>query len=206
MRMPEKGLYAITDYDRLSHAVILGKSREILRAGTALLQFRNKKDKAVKLIQQARDLRILCRDFNVPFIVNDNLELALTIDADGIHIGEEDINYDEARRQLGNHKIIGISCYNDFKRATLAASSGADYIAFGAFFPTYSKKKTVRAKMTLLKEARGLNLPLVAIGGITPENGRSLLDAGADFLAVISGLYQAENSYNAARSYIKLFN
>jgi thiamine-phosphate pyrophosphorylase len=207
MKLPPCGLYAITDYDRLRHQEILDKTREILSAGAVLLQFRNKTAENAQLEKQAMDLKSLCAEFNVPLIVNDNLTLARTIDADGLHIGKDDADFKEARDQLGDQKIIGISCYNDIHRARTAVSEGADYIAFGSFFRTSSKDNTVKADISLLRRASlDLDLPVVAIGGITTDNAHILVEAGADYLAVISGLYQAENCFGTAEQYIQIIN
>ncbi|NIN61081.1 MAG: thiamine phosphate synthase [Gammaproteobacteria bacterium] len=207
MKLPPCGLYAITDYDRLTHQEILDKTREILSAGAVLLQFRNKTGEYAQLEKQAMDLKSLCVEFNVPLIVNDNLTLARTIDADGLHIGKDDADLKEARDQLGDQKIIGISCYNDIHRAHTADAKGADYIAFGSFFRTSSKDNTVKADISILRQASlGLDLPVVAVGGITTDNAYTLVEAGADYLAVISGLYQAENCFRTAEQYIQIIN
>jgi thiamine-phosphate pyrophosphorylase len=205
--LPSKGLYAITDCKNLNTEQLIYKTELILQAGVALLQYRNKHDDYSVRESQAHELKSLCDKFNVPFIINDDIELALAVHADGIHLGQEDIDCGEARALFDQQIIIGISCYNDLDRADMGKNNGASYIAFGAFFPTLTKNNTVQAEPGLITKAKQrLELPIVAIGGITPENGGALIDAGADFLAVVSGIYGADDPEHAVRSYLKLFN
>jgi thiamine-phosphate pyrophosphorylase len=205
--MPPKGLYAITDCINLNTEQLIYKTELILQAGVAMLQYRSKHDDYSVRESQAHELKSLGDKFNVPFIINDDIELALAVHADGIHLGQEDIDCGEARALFDQQIIIGISCYNDLNRAVKAENMGASYIAFGAFFPTLTKHNTVKAEPELIRNAKQrLELPVVAIGGITPENGGALIDAGADFLAVVSGIYGADDPEHAVRSYLKLFN
>jgi thiamine-phosphate pyrophosphorylase len=202
--LPSKGLYAITDCINLTTEQLIYKTELILKAGVAMLQYRNKHDDDSVRKSQAGDLKKLCDTFNVPLIINDDVKLALEIHADGIHLGKEDAHYITSS---GQKMIIGISCYNDLDRAAMAENMGASYIAFGAFYPTSTKNNTVKAEPELIRKAKQiLKLPVVAIGGITPENGSVLLDAGADFLAVVSGVYSADNPEAAVKSYLKLFH
>lgn len=205
--LPGKGLYAIADDLNLTSDELLEKTEQILDNGTVMLQYRNKdRDPALRQ-SRAASLQKLCRRFNVPFIVNDDIELARILNADGVHLGRNDTACRKARIMLGPASIIGISCYNDLERALVMEHSGASYVAFGAFFPTRTKTDPVKAEPELLRTAKQkLTLPIVAIGGITPENGRTLIEAGADFLAVISGLYAAADSAVATRNYVRLFN
>lgn len=204
--LPAKGLYAITDCEKLATELLISKTEQILRSGAAMLQYRNKYDDFVTRESQAGKLKILCDKYNVPFIINDDIELAAAINADGVHLGKDDHSCEQAVALFGGQKIIGISCYNDLGRAMAAENTGASYIAFGAFFPTNTKKDTVRADPELIREAKQrFKLPVVAIGGITPENGKLLIDAGADFLAVISGIYSRDVTETAFRSYVNLF-
>lgn len=205
--LPGKGLYAITDNLNLTTGELIDKTEQILGNGAVMLQYRNKdRDPAIRQ-SQAASLQKLCRRFNVPFIVNDDIELARTINADGVHLGRDDTSCRKARIMLGPASIIGISCYNDLERALVMEHSGASYVAFGAFFPTRTKTDTVKADPELLQTAKQkLTLPIVAIGGITPENGNALIDAGADFLAVVGGLYAAADAAVATRNYVRLFN
>ena len=199
------GLYAITDCENITTDDLLVKTTQILDTGITLLQYRNKtKDKQQKKIL-AEKLQLLYTEYQTPFIVNDDIALAKEINADGVHLGKDDTDIDIARQQLGN-KIIGISCYNDYDRAFTAKQNGADYIAFGAFFSSPTKPNAVKAGVNLITTAKKeLSLPVVAIGGITPENGETLVDAGVDFLAVISGLYLASNTTEATLAYNNLF-
>lgn len=204
--LPEKGLYVITDCEHLDTDTLIRKSEDILNAGAAMLQYRNKDDNSVIKRDQARKLQELCRKYHVPFIINDDIELAHILDADGIHIGLGDINCKKARIILGPDSIIGVSCYNDMERAINMQNAGASYVAFGAFFPTLTKAYTVKADLDLIRRAkRLLNLPVVAIGGITPENGDSLINVGADFLAVISSVYKPQDSIETTRALVQLF-
>lgn len=206
MRFEIKGLYAITDTANLSSEIMLTRTEEILRAGANLLQYRNKQADENTRITEAEQLRELCRQFSVPLIINDDIALAVQIGADGVHLGKTDSTIADARKRLGDNAMIGCSCYNNLDRAQQAAKSGADYIAFGAFFPSPTKPEAAHATPDIIQTAKQkFKLPVVAIGGITPENGRSLIDAGADMLAVISGIYASKTPFNTATKYIDLF-
>ena len=203
-----KGLYAITDTDNLSTEIMLSKTEEILRAGARFLQYRNKQVQVGEVTRntEAIQLRELCRQFSVPLIINDDITLAIEVNADGVHLGKNDSSLSDARERLGNKAIIGCSCYNDLDRAVNAVNDGVDYIAFGAFFPSPTKPDAVHAAPDIILRAKQqFALPVVAIGGITPENGQTLIDAGADMLAVISGLYRSEDSLDITTKYVNLF-
>lgn len=200
-----KGLYAITP-DCADTADLRRRARLALAGGACVLQYRNKTADAALRLTQAAALRELAHEFAVPFIVNDDVRLAAQVDADGVHLGAADGGLGAARTVLGKHRTIGISCYNRISLAREAASGGADYVAFGAFFSSGVKPAAVRADAGLLLQARAeLALPLVAIGGITPQNGASLVQAGADALAVISALFDAADIQSAAQEFSKLF-
>ena len=206
MRLELKGLYAITDTEQLSSEKMLHKTEEILRAGAKLLQYRNKQADQDTRLTEARQLAVLCKQFTVPLIINDDVALAMKVGADGVHLGKSDSSIADTRDRLGNKAIIGVSCYNDMERANDAVIAGAYYLAFGAFFPSPTKPKAVQATPEIIQKAKKqFDLPIVAIGGITPENGQSLIEAGADMLAVISGLYASETPFNATTKYIDLF-
>jgi thiamine-phosphate pyrophosphorylase len=148
----------------------------------------------------------VCRQHGVLFIINDDVTLAKETRADGVHLGREDVPLAEARKLLGTRAIIGVSCYNELARAQAAQKQGADYVAFGRFFPSRTKPQAVQANLDLLREAkRKLHIPVVAIGGITPENGASLIAAGADALAVIEGVFGQADVRAAAERYARLF-
>jgi thiamine-phosphate pyrophosphorylase len=146
----------------------------------------------------------MCREYAVPFIVNDDVALALECGADGVHLGRDDGALSAARAALRG-KLLGASCYDSLPAARAAVAAGADYIAFGSVFPSPTKPAAVRAPLTLFSEARSLGVPLVAIGGITLQNAPQLLAAGADSLAVISDLFEAPDIRERARAYAMLF-
>ncbi|RFC32374.1 MAG: thiamine-phosphate pyrophosphorylase [Candidatus Nitrotoga sp. SPKER] len=201
-----KGVYAITpdyaDTINLLHHVRLAVAGEV-----QILQYRNKSANATQRLKQAHALRKLTREFAIPFIVNDDAQLAAQVDADGVHLGIADGSVDAARAILGRHKIIGISCYNRLSLAQDAIHAGADYVAFGAFFPSTTKPNAAVADIELLQQARAtLPVPLVAIGGITLNNAAALVHAGADALAVISALFAAKDITLTAKKLSALFN
>jgi thiamine-phosphate pyrophosphorylase len=198
------GLYAITP-DEPNTAELLDKVRLVLSGGASVLQYRNKAADAVLRRQQARALRELTHEFSVPLIINDDVLLAQQIDADGVHLGGEDGSVIAARAQLGRSKLIGLSCYNRLALAHEAVQQGADYVAFGSFFASLVKRNAVAASPDLLRQARrDISVPLVAIGGITVDNGAQLLEAGADALAVISAVFGAADIQGIARQFSNL--
>ncbi len=198
------GLYAITP-EASDTARLLGQTREVLQGGARVLQYRNKQGNAAQRLMQASALRALTREYGVVLIINDDAELARQVQADGVHLGGEDVSVAAARAILGADKIIGVSCYNELNLAHNAVRQGANYVAFGAFFASTVKPEALVATLDLLKRARReIALPIVAIGGITLDNGAALLDVGADALAVISALYGAEDIEFAARQFTNL--
>ncbi|MGC1547873.1 MAG: thiamine phosphate synthase, partial [Rhodanobacter sp.] len=144
-------------------------------------------------------------EHNVPLIINDDIVLALEVSADGVHLGEDDGDIAEARNTLGKRAIIGVSCYDSLDRAQKAVTSGADYVAFGAFFPSPTKPHARQASIELLGQSAALGVPRVAIGGITPDNGAPLVEAGADYLAVVSAVFAATDVRTAARRFANLY-
>ncbi|HSH29878.1 MAG TPA: thiamine phosphate synthase [Thiohalobacter sp.] len=201
------GLYAITDPDLLPDDRLVDAVTAALAGGARAIQFRDKRPEASLKLELARALNTLCREHGALFLVNDDADLAAAAGAHGVHLGREDAPVAAARERLGREAVIGVSCYNELDRAHHAARLGADYVAFGRFFPSRTKPQAVGAEPALLRAARReLDLPLVAIGGITPENGGLLLEAGADMLAVIHGLFGAEDIATAARRYATLFS
>lgn len=204
--LPPKGLYAITDCDNLDTQQLLDSTAAILANGAVLLQYRNKYDPPAAKQDKAEKIQALCREFNVPLIINDDVQLARSLRADGVHLGKDDTDCRKARIMLGPECIIGVSCYNELQRAITAVHDGASYVAFGAFFPTNSKQQTVPADISLVRKAReALSVPLAAIGGITPQNGGQLVAAGVNYLAVISGLYASSDPARTTRQYVNLF-
>ncbi|BCT92676.1 thiamine-phosphate synthase [Lysobacter helvus] len=198
----ERGLYLVTPDDPDRDA-LLARVQPLLPA-CACLQYRNKQADAALRRAQATALADACRAAGVPFIVNDDARLAADLGA-GVHLGEHDGSLAAARALVGDDAIIGVSCYDTLDRARQAAAAGADYIAFGAFFPSTTKPNARRASLSLLRDAAPLGLPRVAIGGITPDNARPLVDAGADLIAVVSGVFDAPDPLAAARACQALF-
>jgi thiamine-phosphate pyrophosphorylase len=196
------GLYAITNGPR---ADLLEATHAALLGGARILQYRDKTHEPERRLEEARTLVQLCAQFEVPLIVNDDVDLALASGAAGVHLGEGDISIGAARDRLGAGAIIGMSCYDSLQRAREAADAGADYLAFGAFFPSPTKPHARRATLELLREARAFGLPLVAIGGITSDNGGPLIEAGADYLAAISAVFDATDVHSAAQRFTTLF-
>ena len=191
--MPTRGLYVITDYGKLDPLALIGKTEKILAAGISILQYRDKSEDQARRLDTAQKLGELCNRAGTIFLINDDVQLAIETGADGVHLGRDDCPFTEARALLGDDAIIGISCYNEIQAARAAQLQGADYIAFGAFYPTRTKTGTVQARPELLTQAKSeLTVPVAAIGGITPDNGRTLVEAGADMLAVISSVYEVD--------------
>ena len=203
--MNVKGLYALTP-DCVDTVDLLKRVKLALAGGVHVLQYRNKiADTEMQLIQ-AQALRKLTRDSNVIFIINDDPQLAAKVDADGVHLGATDGEVAAARALLGDNKLIGVSCYNQLQLALNAVATGADYVAFGAFFSSSVKPNAAVATLTLLREARAaLAVPIVAIGGINAANGSELVRAGADALAVISAVFEAPDIKLATQQLSKLF-
>lgn len=201
--MTRRGLYLITpdddDSDRLIERVAA-----VLPAGPALLQYRNKRAEGPRRFDEARALKALCDAAAVPLVINDDWRLALAIDAAGAHLGETDGDLAEARA-AAPRLLLGASCYDDIDRARHAAAAGADYLAFGAFFPTPTKVTTRRATPDLLVAAAALRRPRVAIGGLTPDNAAPLVAAGADLLAVVGAVFDARDPLAAAMRFNALF-
>ena len=201
---PSRGLYAVTP-DEPDTNRLLARVETVLRAGASWLQYRNKAASEDLRAEQALALQSLCSRSKVPLIINDDWALAAAVGAAGAHLGEDDGELALARHELGAGAILGASCYNDLKLARQAAFAGATYIAFGAFFASPTKPNARQASPDLLREAAALGLPRVAIGGITPDNARPLLEAGADLIAVISGVFEAPDPTAATRAYLSCF-
>lgn len=201
-----RGLYAIADTSLLDRTRLLQAAALAIEGGARVLQYRDKSGVHAQRTQDLRALIALGHSHGVPIIVNDDVALAAEAGAAGVHLGRADMGLAQARGALGAQALIGISCYNELERALAAEAGGADYVAFGSFFPSPTKPQAVRATIALLRSAKArLRLPVVAIGGITPENGRALVAAGADALAVIHGLFAAHDIRHAAERYAALF-
>lgn len=203
---PMRGLYLVTpDWD--DSARLFSAVDAALAGRPALLQYRNKSTDVARRLNEASRLAALCRRAGVPFIVNDDLELALRVEADGVHLGRDDGALEIARERLGADRMLGVTCYNDVLRAENVAALGADYVAFGAMFPSPSKPQAVVATPAVLSLARQrCAVPVAAIGGITLENAAPLVAAGADLLAVISDVFMAADVAARAAAYGALFD
>lgn len=199
-----RGLYAIVDGDYLTPAEMPQRLQPVLDAGCRIVQYRDKQADANRRYQCAVALQAQCQRAGASFIVNDDLELALRLGC-GVHLGSDDGDIAAARQRLGSEAIIGASCYNQLSLAESAVKNGVSYIAFGAFFNSATKPNAVVATTDLLQQAQQLNCPIVAIGGITPDNSAPLVAAGADMLAVISNLWQASDLRQRVQRYQQLF-
>lgn len=199
-----RGLYLLTP-DEIDTARLLARVAPVLPHAT-WLQYRNKRADDALRRTQVQALLPLCRATGVPLIVNDDWRLAADAGADGAHLGRDDGALGEARAALGEEAILGASCYADIARAQTAVAAGASYVAFGAFFPSPTKPDAPLANKALLRDASLPPVPRVAIGGITPDNARQLAAAGADLVAVISGVFDARHPAAAARAYRAAFD
>ena len=203
---PLRGLYAITDSLLTPPDTLLAQVTAAVRGGAVLIQYRDKQASASQRRARAGKLAELCRQLQVPLVINDDLELATRLGT-GVHLGHEDGDVASARRQLAPAALLGVSCYNELERARAAVSAGASYVAFGRFFPSRSKPQASAANTSLLQAARTtLPVPVVAIGGVTPDNGAELVAAGADLLAAIEGVFGSADAGLAARRYARLFD
>lgn len=207
-RFPLRGLYAITDSLLMpDDASLLSKIEQALRGGTRIVQYRDKSDDHSKRLRQARALKALCQQYNVPLIINDDVALAEACGADGVHLGRSDGQIEAARTRLGPDAIIGATCHDSLQFATEAIAAGADYIAYGAFFASKTKPGATPAPLALLNLSRTqIQRPTVAIGGITVDNAAQTLAAGADMVAVIHALLAADDIEAQARRFSQLFS
>jgi thiamine-phosphate pyrophosphorylase len=198
------GIYLITpETDDTDY--LCGIIEQLLKQPVALLQYRHKGTDTVLKHRQAEALLAIAHAADVPLIINDDWSLALAIDADGVHLGQSDDDPAMVRRNLGENKLIGVSCYDDFNRAESMAAFDVDYLAFGAVFASPTKPLASKAALPLFQHAKRLGKPTVAIGGISPDNCSQLHVAGADFIAVISGVFDAPDPASALAAYIQSF-
>ena len=206
MAKPElRGLYAVTP-DCADGARLLADVEAALAGGCRVIQYRDKLSAMPERVNRARALRELTGRFGATLLINDNLALAALIDADGVHLGEDDGNLRAARAILGPDAILGASCYADYATAEAAVAAGADYVAFGAVHPSPTKPNARRATVDLFFRAKSaLTANTCAIGGITLDNGPPLIAAGADLLAVITDLFSAPDIAARAAAYQQLF-
>ena len=201
------GLYVIADTSLIDAARLVDSVALAIAGGAHVIQYRDKAGDRESRLRQATALARLCENHHVPLIINDDPKLAADVGAAGVHLGRTDPSLTKIRRRLGSQAIIGISCYNQIELALAAEAEGANYVAFGSFYSSTTKPKVVRALPELLQTAKQqLNIPVVAIGGITPENGAALINAGADSLAVIQGVFKQADIRQAAYHYALLFS
>lgn len=199
------GLYVITDRHLMGDD-LMSKAEQAIAGGARLLQYRDKSSDTKRQEREAIALAQCCKQHKVNFIINDDPALALKAGADGVHLGQNDGDISTIRQSLGRNKIIGVTCHSSLKKALVAEQAGADYVAFGRFFPSQTKPEAPAAEIDILLQARDqLSIPIVAIGGITHKNGAELIASGADMLAVIHGIFGTGDVRAATRQYVELF-
>lgn len=203
------GLYAITNEQLMPEADFSRKAQAALAGGARILQYRDKTTNHQKRTRQATQLKTLCEKYNAVLIINDDINLAKDIDADGVHIGKEDTSLFSTREYLGEDKIIGVSCYDQLSLAETAVNQGANYVAFGSFFGSNIKPDAPKADISLIHAFKSRHaVPICCIGGITTKNYTPLIQAGADMLAVISDIFSYETNeqiHNACLSFADKF-
>ncbi|QDE40976.1 thiamine phosphate synthase [Luteibacter pinisoli] len=198
-----KGVYAITDGPRDD---LFAAVEAALAGGARLLQYRDKTTDAERRLQEATELASICARYGVPLIINDDVALAKATGAAGVHVGFQDVSIAEARAALGPDAIIGVSCYGSLERARQMRDEGADYLGFGAMYPSTTKPHAPVTTHDVLTQAAQLGLPVVAIGGLTPDNTKTVIDAGADYVAVVSAIFAAPDIQAATRRFTDLFD
>lgn len=198
------GLYLVTP-DRPDDGRLIDEVAALLPLGVAMLQLRNKSASDAARRRQAERLLALCRQYQVPLVINDDWRLALAVGADGVHLGRDDDDPGEVRLAAGEELVIGVSCYGDICRAQRAAALGADYLAFGAMFASATKPQAPVVPLEVLRSAQELALPTVAIGGITPDNAYLPLSAGARFIAVVGAVFDAPDPAAAMCNFMTSF-
>ena len=201
-----RGVYAITDETLLTGDRLYERVHAALETGLSLLQYRNKHSPWGERVAQCRTLKSVCEQFQTPLLINDDVDLCLEVGAEGVHLGQGDARLIAARQRLGDSAIVGITCHNNLSLAREAEAQGASYVALGRFFPSSTKPLAPPATLDDLRQARAaLQLPIVAIGGINAENGASLIEAGADMLAVIHYLFAFPDVSTRVRQLNSLF-
>lgn len=203
-RLPEKGLYALLDTQWVADGREAAAARAAAAGGAVMLQYRDKlgrsASRARSVVEQAQERQ------GCPVIINDDIELAASIGAAGVHLGQSDVDASSARARLGEQTIIGITCHASIDLARAALADGADYVSFGRFFSSRTKPGAPGVTLSVLETARGeFGAALVAIGGINLDNGAELIDAGADFLAVSGDIFGREDIAGACAGFAQLF-
>lgn len=199
------GLYAVTP-DIADTQLLCGMVGAAIQGGAKVVQYRNKRADAALRHAQASALLLVCRQYHVPFIINDDVALSKLLDADGVHLGATDGDIALARGALGANKIIGASCYNRIELAEQAKVHGASYVAFGACFSSDTKPNATPVSLDLFAQAKSLAIPMVAIGGISLQNADLVIQAGADAIAVVNALFASDNIEKTAQAFKRLFN
>ncbi len=205
--MQLSGIYAITDDQLLAGSKFLEACASALDNGISLLQYRSKSVSSDLRLERARALAELCAQYEVPLIINDDINLCVSSQASGVHLGRQDASLATARKRLGAKAIIGITCHASVEEAILAEQQGADYVAFGRFFASVTKPEAPTAGLEVLQEASNrLNIPVVAIGGINAQNGALIIEAGADMLAVVDDIFGQGDVAIQTRNLVELFS
>lgn len=201
MKLDKKDLllYAVTDRAWLDGETLCEQVEKTLNGGTTFVQLREKELEEEKFLQEAFEIKELCQKYNVPFVINDNVEIALKINADGVHVGQSDMQAGDVRRKLGNDKIIGVSTQT-VEQALLAEKMGADYLGVGAVFPTGSKNDAEDVQFETLRNiCSAVSIPVIAIGGISKDNIRKLSGSGISGIAVISAIFAQRDIEKATK-------
>lgn len=192
-------LYAVTDRHWLEGRTLHEVVKESLEGGVTFVQLREKKLDEEHFLEEAKDLKELCREYHVPFVINDNVEIAIEMDADGVHVGQSDMEAGDVRAKLGPDKMIGVSAQT-VEQAVMAEQNGADYLGVGAVFPTGSKADALEVSHdTLIAICKAVKIPVIAIGGISKENILELSGSGVCGIAVISAIFAKDDIEEAAR-------
>jgi thiamine-phosphate pyrophosphorylase len=201
------GLYPLSDSSLVSYADLPFALELMFHSGVTIFQLREKCHDKSHIFDTCRYIRTLCDEYGALFIVDDDVEFAAMVGADGAHIGKDDMSIEEARAILGHDKIIGVSCYGDLDRAINMQKRGADYVAFGSFYPSSTKPNaSVVGKSVLMSAKELLDIPICAIGGISSDKALEIIGAGADMIAVISDIWNAPNLREKIEEYRKIFN
>lgn len=201
-----RGLYVITDATLQPADALLERAEAALRGGASVLQYRDKGGDAPRRRREAAGLLALCRAYGALFVVNDDVDLAMRVGAPAVHLGRDDAGVRQARSTLPAGTLIGVSCYNSLARADVLAAAGADYLAFGRAYPSPTKPDAPPvSRETLAAAVARYRQPVVAIGGITPDNAAPLVSLGVDAVAVISGVFAAASPERAAAQLTALY-